>query len=162
MSSFCLILCLRPDVPLLADSGMKSLRRQIERCDSFAGVIMLHSLAGGTGAGLGSRLMKEIRMDYEKTNLLTYSVAPFSTGDTPLQHYNSLLTLSHLQQYVDGILLMHNDELQRMFAQASLKGLANPHQNIVPSYNFQQINSYLAGCLADVVAPLDYYQTETK
>ncbi|CAN0410306.1 unnamed protein product, partial [Hapterophycus canaliculatus] len=31
-------------------------RNSLDRCDRLAGVCILHSLAGGTGSGLGTRL----------------------------------------------------------------------------------------------------------
>ena len=59
---------------------------------------MLHSLCGGTGGGLGSRVLEAIREDYQLQHVVSGVVAPFSSGDTPLQHYNALLSLTSLQK----------------------------------------------------------------
>ena len=40
-----------------------------------------------------------------RSSLLSVVVAPFSLGDTPLQHYNSLFALSHVNVSVAGICL---------------------------------------------------------
>ena len=59
---------------------------------------MVHSLTGGTGSGLGSRLVERIRDTYPLAHVMSVAVSPHSSGDSPLQHYNSLLSLSSLQQ----------------------------------------------------------------
>ena len=59
--------------------------------------------------GLSSALLESVRDNYPLAYILSVAVAPFRLGDTPLQHYNSLLTLSWLQSYSDGMLLLQND-----------------------------------------------------
>ena len=59
---------------------------------------MVHSLTGGTGSGLGSRLVESLRGAYPLAHVMSVAVSPHSSGDSPLQHYNSLLSLSSLQQ----------------------------------------------------------------
>ena len=58
---------------------------------------MVHSLTGGTGSGLGSRLVKRIRDTYPLAYVMSIALSPHVSGDSPLQHYNSLLSLSTLQ-----------------------------------------------------------------
>nr|DBA25348.1 TPA: hypothetical protein GDO54_012886 [Pyxicephalus adspersus] len=81
----------------LLERTMESFRKELERRDCYSGTVILHSLCGGTGSGLGSRLCQEIRDNYPAGHLLSVTTAPHETGDTPLQHYNSLLCLSYLQ-----------------------------------------------------------------
>jgi hypothetical protein len=45
---------------------------------------MTHSLAGGTGSGLGSRLLEEYRDTFGKSYLMTVSIWPNMIGETPL------------------------------------------------------------------------------
>jgi tubulin beta len=45
----------------LIDSILDTVRRQAEPCDALQGFQILHSLGGGTGAGLGSLLLSKIR-----------------------------------------------------------------------------------------------------
>jgi hypothetical protein len=45
--------------------------------------------------------------------LLSACVAPFAAGDTPLQHYNAVLTLATALEVADGLLLLTNDDLAR-------------------------------------------------
>lgn len=96
------------------DDILDSIRREIEHLDQFQGTVLTHSLAGGTGAGLGSRLIERIRSEYPKPYILNVAVAPSHHGDTPLQNYNSVLTLNQLQKYSDGVIFKENDQLERI------------------------------------------------
>ena len=66
----------------------------------FQGTIVVHSLAGGTGSGLGSHLVEKLRETYPLAHVLSVAIAPHTCGDCPLQHYNSLLSLASLQWLV--------------------------------------------------------------
>ncbi|KAK4531401.1 hypothetical protein CCYA_CCYA08G2258 [Cyanidiococcus yangmingshanensis] len=50
--------------------------REAENADSLAGFQLCHSIAGGTGSGLGSYLMEQLRDRYPKQVLQTYSIFP--------------------------------------------------------------------------------------
>ena len=90
-------------------------RRESERCDFLLNFNLMHSLSGGTGSGCGSKLIEQLRDDYgAKKYVFTQSVAPFSCGELPLQHYNNVLCLSHLHEFVDGICLFQNDDVFEM------------------------------------------------
>lgn len=80
----------------LHERAIEALRKEAEQADFFLGTVMTHSLAGGTGSGLGSRLLEEYRDNFSKAYLMTVSVWPSMSGDTPLQHYNTCLSLAHL------------------------------------------------------------------
>lgn len=95
----------------LHDRVMEALRREAEAADFFLGTVMTHSLAGGTGSGLGSRLLEDYRDSFDKSYLMTVSIWPSMHGETPLQHYNSCFTLAHIQQNADVALNFHNDTI---------------------------------------------------
>lgn len=82
--------------PALFERAIVGLRREAERADYFLGVMLVHSLAGGTGSGLGSRIIEAYRDTFGKAYLATASVWPHSSGETPLQHYNTCFSLSRL------------------------------------------------------------------
>ena len=69
---------------------------------------MMHSLSGGTGSGLGSRLIEALREEYGLCHLMSCAFAPHMSGESPLQHYNSLLTLATLQRY--SLYLIYNKD----------------------------------------------------
>jgi hypothetical protein len=74
-------------------------------------VLFVHSLGGGTGSGLGSRLLEAVRDEWPAAALCDAVVAPFSGGDTPTQHYNTVLALSAAQRCADAVLFFGNDDV---------------------------------------------------
>ena len=52
----------------------KDLRNVAEQLDYFLGTLLSHSIAGGTGSDLGSRLMKDFRNEYKKCYHMTISI----------------------------------------------------------------------------------------
>lgn len=47
---------------------------QVERCDRFGGFLLLQSLAGGTGSGLGTYLAEQLRDEYPKHTMLNHCI----------------------------------------------------------------------------------------
>jgi len=43
----------------LVDDGLDAVRLEIERCDSFQGFQMVHSLGGATGSAVGTKLISQ-------------------------------------------------------------------------------------------------------
>lgn len=79
--------------------------------------MLLHSIAGGTGSGLGSFLLERLNDRYPKKLLQTYSVFPdASAGDVVVQPYNSLLTLKRLANHADSVIVLDNAALSRIAA----------------------------------------------
>jgi tubulin gamma len=65
---------------------------------------MLHSIAGGTGSGMGSYLLEKMNDRYPKKLIQTYSVFPnLQEADVVVQPYNAVLTLKRLIQNVDSV-----------------------------------------------------------
>ncbi len=81
----------------LVERTMDTFRLEMETCDSYRGCLLLHSLCGGTGSGLGSRLAEEIRDELGGGSyLISGTVLPFSIGELPLQNYNAALCLTRV------------------------------------------------------------------
>lgn len=81
----------------MAHAALEALRWQYEQCDWCGGLMLCHSIGGGTGAGLGSLLLQESRDAYPKQFITSASLSPFAAGELPLGFYNSALALSFLQ-----------------------------------------------------------------
>ncbi|KAG5644635.1 Tubulin beta-2 chain [Asterophora parasitica] len=60
----------------LIESILDVVRRQAESCDALQGFQILHSLGGGTGAGLGTLLLSKIREEFPDRMLATFSIIP--------------------------------------------------------------------------------------
>lgn len=72
---------------------------------------VLHSVAGGTGSGVGCLVSSCIREMFPKAQLLHTVVWPFSSGEVVTQWFNSALCLSHLRDTADGVLVLSNDSV---------------------------------------------------
>uniref|UniRef100_A0A4W5RVY0 Tubulin/FtsZ GTPase domain-containing protein n=1 Tax=Hucho hucho TaxID=62062 RepID=A0A4W5RVY0_9TELE len=77
---------------------MKDVCREVERIDYYGGGVLLHSLSGGTGSGFSSKLCEEICDTFPAGHILIVSVAPHQIEESPVQHYNTLLSLASLQR----------------------------------------------------------------
>ncbi|KAM9489417.1 tubulin delta chain-like isoform 2-T2 [Clarias gariepinus] len=146
----------------LLQRTMEALRREAERQDYYGGIVALHSLSGGTGSGLGSRLCEEIREAFPAGHILTVSVVPHQSGESPLQHYNTLLSLAALHRSADGILLFHNDHVlsRAGFQQKSHTG----HEAV--SCGFSQstlsaMNAHITSCMAGLLLPVNTLTTRS-
>lgn len=80
--------------------------------------MMLHSIAGGTGSGLGSFLLERLNDRFPKKIIQTYSVFPDTTnsGDVVVHPYNSLLSMRRLIQNADSVVVLDNGALSRIAA----------------------------------------------
>ncbi|KAF4748355.1 Tubulin gamma-1 chain, partial [Perkinsus olseni] len=92
--------------------------READGSDSLEGFMLLHSIAGGTGSGMGSYLLETLSDRYPKKLLQTYSVFPMltETSDVVVQPYNSVLTLKRLALNADAVVVLDNTALNRIAA----------------------------------------------
>lgn len=61
---------------------------------------MIHSLIGGTGGGFTCSIVEGIKEEFPRILVTSVTTSPFVSGESPLQHYNELLTLAWLQRFV--------------------------------------------------------------
>ncbi|KAF2484022.1 gamma tubulin [Neohortaea acidophila] len=90
--------------------------READGSDSLEGFMLLHSIAGGTGSGLGSFLLENLNDRFPKKLIQTYSVFPGQQDDVVVQPYNSLLALRRLTQNADAVVVLDNGALSRIAA----------------------------------------------
>ena len=85
--------------------------------------MLTHSIAGGTGSGMGSYILERLSDRYPKKLVQTYSVFPnqessntevAGASDVVVQPYNSLLTLKRLTQSADCVVVLDNTALNRI------------------------------------------------
>ncbi|CAH8664580.1 unnamed protein product [Dicrocoelium dendriticum] len=95
------------------------IEREAEGSDSLEGFVMTHSIAGGTGSGMGSYLLERLNSRFPKKLIQTYSVFPNveDTSDVVVQPYNSLLTLKRLTLNADCVVVLDNTALHRIAAE---------------------------------------------
>ncbi|TGZ84856.1 tubulin-domain-containing protein [Ascodesmis nigricans] len=97
---------------------MEIIDREAEGSDSLEAFQLLHSIAGGTGSGLGSFLLERLNDRFPKKIIQTYSVFPDtqSVGDVVVQPYNSMLALRRLTEKADSVVVLDNGALTRIAA----------------------------------------------
>ncbi|CEP62556.1 gamma-tubulin LALA0_S05e08262g [Lachancea lanzarotensis] len=85
--------------------------KEIDATENFEGFQLLHSVAGGTGSGLGSNLLEALSDRYHKKIVTTYSVFPSSESEVVIQPYNTILTLRRLIENSDASVVFDNNAL---------------------------------------------------
>eukprot|EP00397_Hematodinium_sp_SG-2012_P058697 GEMP01074519.1.p1 GENE.GEMP01074519.1~~GEMP01074519.1.p1 ORF type:complete len:158 (+),score=34.12 GEMP01074519.1:335-808(+) len=96
----------------ICELAMDRIRIHAGQCDSLHAFQLIHSLGGGTGSGLGSRLLGQIREEYPDRMFLTCTVFPAEkVSDTVVEPYNATLALNHLVENADMTMVMDNEAL---------------------------------------------------
>ncbi|OSX58832.1 hypothetical protein POSPLADRAFT_1184527 [Postia placenta MAD-698-R-SB12] len=96
----------------LVDPILDIIRRQAEACDALQGFQMIHSLGGGTGAGLGSLLLSKFREEYPDRMISTFSILPSpKVSETVVEPYNALLSIHQLLDNSDLTMCIDNEAL---------------------------------------------------
>ncbi|KRZ91561.1 Tubulin gamma-1 chain, partial [Trichinella sp. T8] len=117
------------------------------RC-SILGFVLCHSIAGGTGSGLGSYILERFGDRFPKKLIQTYSVFPNQdeASDVVVQPYNSLLTLKRLAQNSDCVVVLDNTALNRI-------AVERLH---IDTPSFSQINSLVSTIMSASTSTLRY------
>ncbi|KAL8948270.1 MAG: hypothetical protein Q9222_005529 [Ikaeria aurantiellina] len=92
--------------------------READGSDSLEGFMLLHSIAGGTGSGLGSYMLERMNDRFPKKLIQTYSVFPDTQGggNVVVSPYNSLLAMRRLTHNADSVVVLDNGALSRIAA----------------------------------------------
>lgn len=122
--------------------------READGSDSLEGFVLCHSIAGGTGSGMGSYMLEKLNDRFPKKLIQTYSVFPNldEISDVVVQPYNSLLTLKRLTQNADCVVVLDNTALHRIACDRL--HIENP--------TFAQINSLVSTVMSTSTATLRY------
>nr|XP_046246351.1 tubulin delta chain [Scatophagus argus] len=129
--------------PRHRDAVEELVRREAEHCDRLAGFMAIMSVAGGTGSGVGTYVTQCLRDMYPKAFILNHLTWPYGTGEVIVQNYNSVLSLAHLYQLSDAILVHENDTVHRICSQ-----LLN-----IKQISFSDVNRVIAHQLGSVLQP---------
>ncbi|KAK9896039.1 tubulin-domain-containing protein [Cystobasidium minutum MCA 4210] len=110
------------------DDIIDMIDREAEGSESLEAFQLLHSIAGGTGSGVGSYLLERLNDRYPKKLIQTYSVFPNNqVADVVVQPYNSILALKRLINHADSTIVLDNAALARIAADraGSMRGLSS-------------------------------------
>jgi len=127
----------------LAEVVAEGVRKQVEACDCFLGFQFTHSIGGGTGSGLGSLVIANLREQYCDRLLTSYAVFPSPlASDIVTEPYNAILSIEHLLENTDLVMLLDNEALHHLISLN--EGTDRP--------TYREINHYIATAMAGVTA----------
>lgn len=96
----------------LMDSVLEVIRKQVENADCLQGFQMMHSIGGGTGSGMGSLLMNNLRNEYQDRIINTFTVYPSEkVSNTVVESYNAILAISEQICNADETINFDNEAL---------------------------------------------------
>ncbi|KZP01349.1 beta-tubulin [Calocera viscosa TUFC12733] len=131
----------------LIDQILDQVRNQSEKCDSLQGFQVIHSLGGGTGAGLGSLLLSKLREEAPDRMLATFSILPSpKVSDTVVEPYNTMLSLHQIVENSDLTFCLDNEALY----DAAVRTLKNP------APTFAHLNDLIAQVMSGVSTSLRF------
>lgn len=87
------------------------LRKFLEKCDFIDKIIFIHSLNGGTGSGVGSRMIEMIKEEYNKMRIISCPIFGFGIENTSLSQFNTFFTLATIYDKVDNIIRLDNEKI---------------------------------------------------
>ena len=124
---------------------MDMIDREADGSDSLEGFVLIHSIAGGTGSGLGSYLLEKLNDRFPKKLIQTYSVFPnHQSTHVVVQPYNSILTLKRLALNSDCVVVLDNTALDRIAGEK------------FQQTSFEHINSLVSTVMAASTTTLRY------
>ena len=129
--------------PPAVERVLDMVQKQAERCDRLDGFLVLMSVAGGTGSGVGALLTENLRDFFPHSSIVNQIVWPYMSGEVIVQNYNTTLTTAHLQRCSDAILMLQNDQLHEACSKLLL----------LKQISFSDINKVICHALASVLQP---------
>ncbi|KAG2495742.1 hypothetical protein HYH03_006339 [Edaphochlamys debaryana] len=97
--------------PQYHDAILDKIRLTTEDCDSLQSFMLLHSLGGGTGSGVGTYIVQMLADEFPGVFRFTGSVFPSEEDDVVTSPYNALLALHTLVEAADCVLPIENQAL---------------------------------------------------
>lgn len=90
---------------------IEKLQKMLEECDTPQCFMLMHSIGGGTGSGLGSYITKTLHDNFPELYKFNISVFPSKDDDVITSPYNSVLSLNQLIENSDCVLPIDNQSL---------------------------------------------------
>lgn len=88
-----------------------TLRKAAEHCDCLQCFFLIHSMGGGTGSGLGTRVLSLLEEEFPEVCRIVTSIYPSAEDDVITSPYNSVLAMRELTEHADCVLPVENQSL---------------------------------------------------
>ncbi|XP_045465677.1 tubulin epsilon chain-like isoform X2 [Harmonia axyridis] len=127
--------------------------KYVERCDSLHGILLLYSMGGGTGSGLGSFILEQLDEQLPNIERFVCCVYPNGSEDVITAPYNAMLATQHLIRHATCVFPVENRALQEVCDIKRLAG-SNPTTGYGSSIagTFQDMNSIVVKLLLHVTS----------
>lgn len=126
--------------PLVCDEILTLVQREAEKCSYLRSFLVLMSVAGGTGSGLGAFITEKLKDTYPHVTVVNQVIWPYASGEVIVQNYNAVLTTSHLGESSDAILVSQNDQLHKVCSKLLLmKDISFANMNKVASHSLASV-----------------------
>lgn len=129
---------------LLIGETMETIRKEMEKSDFVSCFLNIFSSGGGTGSGVGAKVIRRLRDNYSNKIISNVVILPYSTGEIVTQSYNTLLSLSKIYNKSDVTFLFENDH----FLQVCKKLLE------ISNVTYDDINALIATQLSSIFQPV--------
>jgi tubulin epsilon len=93
------------------DQLMDVIRLAAEKCDCLQSFFIFHSLGGGTGSGVGTKILTLLQNEYPNVFKFVVSVFPSADDDVITSPYNCVFALNELTSKADCVLTIENQAL---------------------------------------------------
>ncbi|CAN9507588.1 unnamed protein product [Ophioblennius macclurei] len=90
---------------------VEQLRRAAECCDCLQCFFVIHSMGGGTGSGLGTRLLGLMEEEFPEVCRIVTAIYPSAEDDVVTSPYNSVLAMRELSEHADCVFPVDNQSL---------------------------------------------------
>ena len=94
----------------------ETLRKAAEHCDCLQSFLVMHSMGGGTGSGLGTYVLTLLADEYPEVFRFVTAVFPSVDDDVVTSPYNSILALHKLTEHAHCVLPVENQALAEICA----------------------------------------------
>jgi len=134
--------------PRLIDQIMATIERRLEQNPYVDGILLFHSVGGGTGSGLGTLLLERLRSsDLSFGALATVTVLPSAKmQENVVEPYNPVLALPKIADLADMCLVVDNEGLCNI-SRVKLKDTA---------YKYSTVNPFVGRALADIATLISW------
>eukprot|EP00484_Ammonia_sp_Unknown_P031073 CAMPEP_0197029492 /NCGR_PEP_ID=MMETSP1384-20130603/8929_1 /TAXON_ID=29189 /ORGANISM="Ammonia sp." /LENGTH=543 /DNA_ID=CAMNT_0042458669 /DNA_START=33 /DNA_END=1664 /DNA_ORIENTATION=- len=131
------------------DEIMDIIRKETEKADCVQAYQMCHSLAGGTGSGLGTLILNRIRDTYFDRLTAAFSVYPSPTlSDVVVEPYNTVLSVNDMIECADQSFTLDNEALVRILAEKKVSTEA--------AKGFGQYNELISYVMSGITSSLRF------
>ena len=97
--------------PTIENTFVETISSFSEKFDYLDSIILINSLAGGTGSGLGSYITILLKDYFPEVNLLNIAVWPHNSGEVVVNSYNTLLSISENYKVSDLMTIINNQDI---------------------------------------------------